>query len=229
MVPHITVRSFTNDQYILDKVFYSNHYKLKGHHGPDGPVVVDLGAHCGYFTFAAISLGASKVYSFEPFPENFRILLKNTEHTEVGKVIPYQVGVYTENTTLSISYPKIMEEIYYDFANLAIEEEVPPQFKAPCFALDYILNRFISEPVDILKLNIGYAELDILLSSELLPSKVKSIVVETSDPTEKIEGFTEKMKSKGFIESALSPVDDEGKVVLILSKDKISQNFTVEP
>ncbi|MBD3209151.1 FkbM family methyltransferase [Candidatus Woesearchaeota archaeon] len=45
----------------------------------EGDVVVDVGAHIGYYTLLAAKLVGSKghVYSFEPDPKNFRLLEKN--------------------------------------------------------------------------------------------------------------------------------------------------------
>ena len=89
MTPNIHIRSFTDDQYWLDKVFYSNSYRLKGSKDiQNGPIIVDIGAHCGFFTFTSLALGAKKVYAVEPFIENFKMLLKNTgDNFRKGSVI----------------------------------------------------------------------------------------------------------------------------------------------
>ena len=47
-----------------------------------GAVVVDIGAHIGYYTRLAAKLagGRGRVYAFEADPENFALLQKNTAH-----------------------------------------------------------------------------------------------------------------------------------------------------
>ena len=76
MTPEITTRSFTNDQAIFEKVFFDNIYKLKGEKDSN-KIFVDIGAHAGFFAFAALSLGARKVYCFEPFVDSYKVLLEN--------------------------------------------------------------------------------------------------------------------------------------------------------
>jgi len=47
----------------------------------EGDIVLDLGAHIGYFTclFAQLVGKSGKVFSFEPEPNNFKLLKKNVE------------------------------------------------------------------------------------------------------------------------------------------------------
>ena len=54
-----------------------------------GMVVVDIGAHVGYFTLiAARQVGpAGKVYAFEPDPDNYSTLLKNIEANAYDNVV----------------------------------------------------------------------------------------------------------------------------------------------
>lgn len=45
----------------------------------DGDVVLDIGAHFGFFSFFAVANGASRVYAFEPNPDSYEVLKKNCE------------------------------------------------------------------------------------------------------------------------------------------------------
>ena len=60
-----------------------------------GMVVVDIGAHIGYFTLmAAQKVGPTgKVYAFEPDPSNYNILVENISLNEYGSVVPVQKAV----------------------------------------------------------------------------------------------------------------------------------------
>jgi FkbM family methyltransferase len=231
MTPKLTIRSFTNDQYVLDKVFYTNHYKLKGHKDGSGPVVVDIGAHCGYFSFAALSLGARKVYAFEPYPDNYRILLENTRDADLSVLVPHQLAILTSNDVLDFSPPKKMEGTYYDYANLDVGKvSGGPKIAVPCVTLDFALSNLISEHVDILKFNIGYADVfEILLASKDVENRVESIVAEIPDQTEEtIKDYLTYLASKGFKESAVAQVEEEeGKFVIIVSKDKIDKLYNI--
>ncbi len=120
MTPKLVTRSFSNDQFYMDSVFFQNYYKFKGEKNSKR-VVVDIGAHIGSFTFTALLLGCSKVYAFEPFIDNFSLLLENTYNNHfVGRVTPHQVGVYTEKTLGLFSTPEFINDIYFDFANVGL-------------------------------------------------------------------------------------------------------------
>jgi FkbM family methyltransferase len=227
MTPKLTIRSFSNDQYVLDKVFYSNFYRLKGIKEPElQPTVIDIGAHAGFFTFAALSLGAKKVHAIEPYVDNFKILIDNIESSD--NVIPYNFGVYTENTILHFAQPDLIDGSYYDFANISINSVTPMMYHWPCHDLDTILGKIIKEKADILKINIGYAELDIIKSSESLSENVSNICIQTSESPEVVKEFVSVMGKKGYIDSFVQKIPEEENLFLvILSKDKCSTYFNI--
>jgi FkbM family methyltransferase len=229
MLPTLSIRSFSNDQYLLDKVFYANHYRLKGFkEGENQPVVLDIGAHAGYFTFAAVSLGAKKVFAIEIHPDNYRALAENTAHgSVVEKVIPLNFGVYTENCTLTFAGGGMVDGIYYDFSEIRLDVVTSPMYHMPAFTLDRILSEYVRENIDILKLNIGYAETDILLGSKLIDSRVKAICLESGDDAIKLNDFIKKMKEKGFKDSLIHKIPEEEKTLILLARDKVEQFFNI--
>jgi FkbM family methyltransferase len=60
-----------------------------------GMVVIDIGAHVGYFTLlAAKNAGPTgKVYSFEPEPNNYDLLIKNIEINEYANIAATKMAV----------------------------------------------------------------------------------------------------------------------------------------
>jgi len=48
-----------------------------------GDVVVDCGGNIGIFTSFAMDMGASRVFSFEPFPSNYELNKKNNTNSQV--------------------------------------------------------------------------------------------------------------------------------------------------
>ena len=69
-----------------------------------GMVVIDIGAHVGYYTLlAARQVGPSgKVYSFEPAPSNYAVLVKNIEITGYGNIEALQRAVSSDVGSLDL-------------------------------------------------------------------------------------------------------------------------------
>ena len=61
----------------------------------EGDIVLDLGAHIWYFTclFAQLVGKSGKVFSFEPEPNNFKLLKKNVEVNGYNQVTIEQKAV----------------------------------------------------------------------------------------------------------------------------------------
>ncbi len=61
----------------------------------EGMVVIDAGAHVGYFTLlAARSVGpVGRVYAFEPVPTNYDLLVRNIELNGYRNIVPVQKAI----------------------------------------------------------------------------------------------------------------------------------------
>lgn len=144
----------------------------------EGDVVVDCGGNIGIFSSMAIDMGASRVLSFEPFPNNFELNKKNNPNVEVF------------NLAVSNTSDEFIELLYTHTGNgghTIIESEID---KLPnCYqhknifiktiTLDDIITRNFIDHIDFLKIDTEGAELKILegLSDSNL-DKIKSISLE---------------------------------------------------
>lgn len=227
MTPEISLRLFSNDQSVLDKVFYANAYRLKPREDKEKNVVVDIGAHCGYFAMTACAMGAKKVYCFEPFYENFRMLVKNADQAEVGLIVPHQFGVFPQAYNFKFNYPEYGEKKFFDYANIDIEDKKGAKTSsAPCITLDEVLGEYVSEPIDILKIHIGYAEEAILQSSNLLASRVQAVCGATIPEGTGPDKFKDFMAKKGFVNSHFGKLpDDDKRLVFMFSKEPLQKYF----
>src|SRR5882724_1087720 len=178
MTPEIVTRSFSNDQAVFDSVFFNNRYQIKGNKEKgQGKVFADIGAHAGFFSFLALTLGARKVYAFEPYIDNFNILLKNCYTPNfVGRFTPYQLGINIEGSLGRFGAPQLVDNIYFDLSSVGFSINNESTYPCRCETLDNLLTEnCFDENIDVLKINIGYAEREILLGSSKLPEKVNSI------------------------------------------------------
>lgn len=235
MTPILHLRSFSNDQYILDKVFYSNFYRIKAFQETDKkPVVLDIGAHCGYFSFAVMALGAKKVYAIEPFTPNYKMLLKNVGDEPLGHNVPivtYQKGVYVSPICVTFGHPKIEKGSFYDFSNVGYDSNASSSEFCKCslIPLDDLLENYIGEQVDIMKISVGYGEMAILEHSKLLSERVHNICGEISvDDNGKLK-LKSLLSSKGFVDTEFYPVDgEENKLMFHSSKTDRREVFVCQ-
>ncbi|MBI3465336.1 MAG: FkbM family methyltransferase [Planctomycetes bacterium] len=73
---HLRFRPDTMDRAIFDSVNSGNEYRLPPLF-ESSDVLMDVGGHIGSFSFAALSRGAGKVYTFEAEASNFELVKNN--------------------------------------------------------------------------------------------------------------------------------------------------------
>jgi FkbM family methyltransferase len=72
----LTFRPDTTDRWIYEEIYTRNEYRLPDNFSPQD-VLIDVGAHIGIFTLAALKRGCRRVYSIEADSENYRIAASN--------------------------------------------------------------------------------------------------------------------------------------------------------
>jgi FkbM family methyltransferase len=146
-------------QVLLDQVYSEVHLRDK--------VVVDLGAHKGYFAAYALMAGAKAVFSYEPQPTNFACLSRFAETARLqGKIIEViqaAAGAVDGELTLYTSHES------WRHTTIAGQIEVSGgKLQVPCNSLKTILanvrKRFPEENL-ILKIDAEGAECPILLQT----------------------------------------------------------------
>ena len=146
-----------------------------------GKVVVDLGAHKGYFAAYALMAGAKAVFSFEPEPTNFACLCRFAETARLrGKIIEVNqaaAGAVDGELTLYTSSES------WRHTTIAGQSEVSGgKLQVPCISLSSILanvrKRFPEEPT-VLKVDAEGAECAILLRApEECFASIREVVFE---------------------------------------------------
>jgi FkbM family methyltransferase len=144
-----------------------------------GDVVVDCGGNIGIFTSLAFDMGASRVLSFEPYPDNFELDKKNNPSAEIFNLAVTNKSddsievLYTPTT--SGGHTIIQSEL---------QREKPGHFEhknvfVKTITLDDIISRNFIDHIDFLKVDTEGSELMILegLSNENL-SKIRCISLE---------------------------------------------------
>ena len=173
---NFVTRPDTTDQKVLDEVIKRNVYEHKkfGFLIKDCPIWFDLGANIGTFTCLASSKGCN-VISFEPEPDNFRLLNENIQLNNSQNVLSLQEGVVAgPDSTLDLyickgDYNKYRHTIFKKRGRQSISIKVKNFQK--------VLDEF--KPNGI-KIDIEGAEIELLESIKVWPSYVTHIVFEYS-------------------------------------------------
>jgi len=125
----------------------------------EGMVVVDIGAHIGYYTLIATRLVGKTgiVYAFEPEPSNYELLCKNIEANGYTNVVPIRKAVSNKNgkTKLwlceidSINHSLIQDNVFRksDFTEVEL-----------ITLDDFFENTIRNNKVDLIKMDTGGTE-----------------------------------------------------------------------
>lgn len=120
-----------------------------------GNVVVDIGAHIGYYTllFARLVGDRGKVYAFEPEPSNFNLLKQNIEINGYKNVALIQKAVSNENGITRL----YLSEINTGAATIIGTENDSQYIEIETTTLDdFLMNS--EEEIDFIKIDIEGAE-----------------------------------------------------------------------
>lgn len=133
-----------------------------------GDVVVDAGAHYGFYTLYASRLVGAEgmVLSFEPHPDNYKGLLTNLRLNDVKNVKIFNValGEFDGHTKLYIRWPSGRHSVFFRSKN---------HINVELARLDTIAERLSLKRVDLIKIDAEGAELNILRGASKVIGRFK--------------------------------------------------------
>jgi len=156
-------------------------------------IVVDIGANIGVFSLYAVSMGARKVYAYEPSERAYEVLLHNIVHNQLeDKVVPHKLAVY--NT----SGDKVIIPIDSSPYNRMVTENSAQKWAmVGTVTLERIVQDSEEAFVDLLKIDCEGMEYDILFgATESAFSKIGAIRMEYHDGP--IDDLIAHLKQHGF-------------------------------
>lgn len=171
------VREDSNDQQIMDEIRIKNQYLSRGMGVfKDGDIVIDIGAHIGFFSVECAIRGG-KIIAYEPFPENYKLLVKNIKVNGLkGKIIPYKKAVSDK----AGSFDLYTDKVNYGSHSLMkkyVDHPSGNKIEVDVLGINDILADF--EKVKLIKLDCEGMEYRILKEANL--DKVERIVCELHD------------------------------------------------
>jgi len=122
--------------------------------------VVDIGANIGYYSvlFSKWTENQSKIYVFEPEPENFNLLLKNILVNNCKNVIPINKAVSDKDgkAILSLSDDNKGDNTIIDFKIKDNQSRIN-KVEIQCTKLDSVISS--SETINLIKMDVQGAEM----------------------------------------------------------------------
>jgi len=167
--------------WVYYEVVVKDEYDFQNRKVQEGSIVVDIGANLGLFSILSHNHGAKKVYSFEPNPDTYSNLIKNTSECDsikcINQAISNKTGklsFYSALSNSSISSVKwIDSEIYYNWGD-GIEIDVE------CITFDSFIKNEKIDIIDYLKIDCEGSEWDIIDNNfvEYINNNVKNLIME---------------------------------------------------
>lgn len=197
------------NQNIYNEVYRDNEYSVPTLTQDD--IVIDIGAHLGFFAMRCVENGAGKVISYEPSPRNIEYLKQNLSRFTNVEVIEKAVWCKSD---LTISF-ETTRELGKDNSSLGTAFTKSGTSRVTTISLDDILQQY--DKVRLLKIDAEGAEYPILYCSSML-DKVEEIVGEIHD-----------INQENVLESPLSYTKECNRVDLINHLKSFGFELEVQP
>ncbi|MDI6722718.1 MAG: FkbM family methyltransferase [Candidatus Aenigmarchaeota archaeon] len=127
----------------------------------ENPVIIDIGAHIGTFSIYAIKkIPAATIYSFEPHPDNYEILMKNIRMNGFERsIMPFRLAVFNKKGNLNLYFRK-----RYTAGCTLIKEKNNEHIKVKCITIKDIFDSKKIDRCDLLKLDCEGVDYKIIAS-----------------------------------------------------------------
>lgn len=152
-----------------------------------GECVIDVGANFGFYTLFLSRLVGTKgnVYSIEPIPRTYKILLNNINKLKLGNVEVFNYAISDKDGSVIMEIPKFDSggENFYQSKIVANTEQDPSliSFKIDTKSLDSLLFAK-SKEFSFLKIDVEGHELQVINGAMKLINRFKPVLyIEVSD------------------------------------------------
>lgn len=164
----IFIRPDTTDYHVVQEIFFEDAYAVVG---GSPRLIIDAGGHIGAATlYLAMRFPRSRIVVIEPDERNFKLLERNTR--DFPNVQRLRAGLWCDNSLLKINNP---EDSPWAF-NLSAGDGGIKGVTVPD-----IMRMSGESYVDVLKIDIEGAEVEVLKASEPWIDQVGMLMVELHD------------------------------------------------
>jgi FkbM family methyltransferase len=193
---NVHTRHNRSDLHMIDEIWAYRKYDYFGYRVAPGDVVVDIGGNIGAFSLYAARIGgASRVFSFEPFPGNYKILSHNVEQNRLRNVTCVNQAVAGSRglRTLRLNSE---DSGSHSLVNGSCEHTI----EVECCTLEDVFARYSLTKIDYLKMDCEGAEYEILENAISRLPQIGRISMETHMIMgRKPEDLERLLQSHGFV------------------------------
>lgn len=138
-----------------------------------GMTFLDVGAHIGRYTVRAATMvgNEGKVIAVEPNKDNFEVLVRNIGINRLQNCIPLNVAAYHADGEVSLFHGPSSAE------HTTKEDFGKGSTRVRARALDGVLNEIGIEKIDVVKLDVEGAELEVLKGLEITLMKENPVLI----------------------------------------------------
>lgn len=167
----IWLRPGTSDLAVYDEVFRHSEYELPV---SSAAYIIDAGAHVGCASaWFSSRYPNAKIISIEPHPENFKLL--TLQASTRPNITPVQAGLWKRMGELSIANPTA------NTWSFQVTDSSQAPHSLPAVTIDQLLKTHRFPHVDILKIDIEGAEIEVFETADKWIDSVRTLVVEVHD------------------------------------------------
>lgn len=173
----LALRRSSSDFAVFDQVFVEGEYApllfLVENHKIQIRSIVDLGANIGFATiFLKSHFTTAKIFSIEPYAPNFEMLKKNVEMNNFQEITFIQKAIWSHDTPVTIVRD------WCDGRDWAVQvsESKKSKEEVSAISLTTLIDENNLTGIDLLKIDIEGAELNLFKNDLRLPSILKSKV-----------------------------------------------------
>jgi FkbM family methyltransferase len=167
--------------FTINRLKYEQEFQFFSNMIKEGGIVLDIGANIGMMTAAiAQKLKTSKVYAFEPIPENIKTLKRVVNHYKLDNVKIYEAALGEESGELKMVMPVInnvkMQGLSHVLEEGAHDKSSGNVYVVPVKKLDEIAELHTCGKITAIKIDVENFEYHVLKGGEQLLIKHKPII-----------------------------------------------------
>ena len=193
----VSLRTFGSDLDTFKEIVVKEVYDVVLNHLPNCLYVIDLGANIGLASlYFATHFPDARLFSVEADEENFELLRKNLEQVRfANRCKPVHAAVWSEHVTLSLSRPAGADR----FSSIEVAEHGAGEVESvEGIPLDMLIKQSQFPYVDLLKVDIESAEVELFKRYESWLPMVNAIAIEFHDNSRQESQFDVAMNDAGF-------------------------------